>query len=85
MKATGIVRKIDKLGRIVIPIEIRRSLNFDENTNIEMMIDKENNNLLMTRYQKGCFFCGEISSDNIQFESKNICSSCAEKISTKTV
>jgi transcriptional pleiotropic regulator of transition state genes len=85
MKATGIVRKIDKLGRIVIPIEIRRSLNFDENTNVEMMIDKKNNNLVMGRYEKGCFFCGEVSSENIKFEEKNICSSCAEKISQKTV
>ncbi len=85
MKATGIVRKIDKLGRIVIPIEIRRSLDFDENTNVEMMIDKKNNNLIMGRYEKGCFFCGEVSADNIEFESKNICSSCAEKISQKTV
>ena len=56
MKATGIVRKVDELGRIVLPIELRRTLNIDIRDPLEIYVDGES--IMLKKYQPACIFCG---------------------------
>lgn len=79
MKATGIVRRIDDLGRIVIPKEIRRTLNLAEGDPMEIGVDKDQ--VILQKYNPldCCLFCG--SHNNITtFERKPICEYCLQKI-----
>ena len=78
MKATGMVRKIDGFGRIVVPKEIRNMLDFKENADIELLVDEGNKRLILERYHRGCIFCGEIENTK-EFKDKIICESCADE------
>lgn len=82
MHAVGITRKIDKVGRIVIPIELRDTLGLDPGAKIELFIDTEEKALVMQKYQRGCSFCGEMKN-TIEFKDEKLCKSCAEKIINK--
>jgi transcriptional pleiotropic regulator of transition state genes len=73
MKSTGIVRKIDELGRIVLPIEIRRTLGVSAHDPIEMFTDDES--IIIRRYAPGCVFCGN-PEEIIDFQGKRICRNC---------
>lgn len=77
MKATGIVRKMDTLGRVVIPIELRRTLSIDIKDSIEIFVD--NDNIILKKYNPACFFC-ENMADLKSFEGKNICRNCIDKL-----
>lgn len=77
MKATGIVRKMDTLGRVVIPIELRRTLGIDIKDSIEIFVD--NDNIILKKYNPACFFC-ENMTDLKLFEGKNICRNCIDKL-----
>ena len=77
MKATGIVRKLDQLGRIVIPKELRNTFDLSEGDPIEIFV--ENQDIILRKYQPACIFCND-ATDVRQFEGKNICSSCLEKL-----
>jgi len=79
MKATGMTRNIDKLGRIVIPIELRKELGFDESTKIELFIEPERQRLVMEKYQRGCIFCDEMNN-TIEYEGMTICEDCAAEV-----
>ena len=57
MKATGIVRKIDELGRIVLPIELRRNLNIDIKDPLEIYV--EEGMIILKKYEPSCIFCGD--------------------------
>ncbi len=81
MKSTGIVRKMDTLGRIVIPIEIRRTLGIDVKDSIEIFVDKET--IILKKYLPACFFCDN-ANDLVSFQGKNICSECLEKLIDST-
>ena len=77
MKATGIVRKVDELGRIVLPIELRRTLNIDIKDPLEIYVDGES--IMLKKYQPACVFCG--SSDDIrQIKGKNVCAACIKEL-----
>lgn len=78
MKSTGIVRKVDELGRVVLPIELRRTLNISEKDALEIYVDEEN--IILKKYEPACTFCGN-AKDIKHFEGKNICPVCVEKIS----
>ena len=80
MKSTGIVRKIDDLGRIVLPIEQRRVLEIGEKDSLEIFI--EDNTIILKKYQPACIFCGN-AKDVITFKGRNICPNCIKEISTK--
>ena len=56
MKATGIVRKVDELGRIVLPIELRRTLNIRHEDPIEIFVDGDY--IMLKKYEPACIFCG---------------------------
>lgn len=77
MKSTGIVRKVDELGRVVLPIELRRTLNIDQKDSLEIYVDGER--IVLKKYHPACVFCGE--ADEISFfKSKNICKSCVTEL-----
>ena len=77
MKSTGIVRKVDELGRIVLPIEMRRTLDIAERDALEIFVDGEN--IILRKYQAACIFCGK-SRDVVEFNGKNICPECVAKL-----
>ncbi|HOV28396.1 MAG TPA: AbrB/MazE/SpoVT family DNA-binding domain-containing protein [Pseudobacteroides sp.] len=77
MKALGIVRKVDELGRIVLPVELRRTLDIAEKDAIEMFVDDES--IILKKYEPSCIFCGEARNVN-DYKGKNICSDCMEEL-----
>jgi transcriptional pleiotropic regulator of transition state genes len=77
MKSTGIVRKVDELGRIVVPIELRRTLDIGERDALEIFVDGEQ--IILKKYEPDCIFCGE-GRDVINYKGKNICKSCLNEI-----
>jgi len=78
MKATGIVRKVDELGRIVLPIELRRTLDINIKDALEIYVDREK--IILKKYEPACVFCG--SADNVQyFRGKLVCQECAQAMS----
>ena len=80
MKATGIVRKVDELGRIVLPIELRRTLDIAERDPLEIYVD--GSSIILTKYQPACIFCGD-SSDIITYKGKNVCEVCLRELSDR--
>ena len=76
MKSTGIVRKADELGRVVIPIELRRTLNIEEKDSLEIYVDGEH--IILKKYEPACIFCGN-AKDVVQYKGKNICPACMEE------
>lgn len=79
MKATGIVRKLDQLGRIVIPKELRNTFDLEEGDPIEIFVD--GNDIILRKYQPACIFCND-ATDIMQYENKNICKNCLAKLKT---
>lgn len=77
MKSTGIVRKVDELGRIVLPIEMRRTLGITERDQIE--IYTEANGIILQKYQATCIFC-DAAKNIVTFRGKNICSDCLRNL-----
>lgn len=77
MKSTGIVRKVDELGRVVIPIELRRTLNIDVKDALEIFT--EGDTIILKKYEPACVFCGE-AKDVINHKGKNICVSCIKDL-----
>ncbi len=77
MKSTGIVRKVDELGRVVLPIELRRSLDIEEKDALEIYVD--GNTIILKKYEPDCIFCGN-ARDVINFKGKNICATCLKEM-----
>ncbi|WP_046214919.1 AbrB/MazE/SpoVT family DNA-binding domain-containing protein [Paenibacillus wulumuqiensis] len=69
MKATGIVRKVDELGRVVIPIELRRIMNIDVKDGLEIFVDSDR--IILRKYEPSCIFTGE-TEDLVYFKGKLI-------------
>lgn len=77
MKSTGIVRRVDELGRVVIPIELRRTLQIEERDALEIYVDGEK--IILKKYQPACIFCG--SATNVRtYKDKMICEACLEEM-----
>ncbi|MCW6059748.1 AbrB/MazE/SpoVT family DNA-binding domain-containing protein [Clostridium sporogenes] len=77
MKSIGVVRKMDQLGRIVIPMELRRILNIAEKDALEIYTEGEQ--IILKKYEPCCIFCGE-AKEVINFKGKNICKSCLKEL-----
>ncbi len=77
MKSTGIVRKVDELGRVVLPIELRRTLDIAEKDALEIYV--EENMIMLRKYEPCCIFCGD-AKDIMVFKGKNICHNCANEM-----
>lgn len=80
MKAIGIVRKVDELGRIVLPIELRRTLNIDIKDPVEIFVEGEA--IILKKYEPSCIFCGN-AKDVVNYKGKNICKSCLKELKVK--
>ncbi|MBE6839532.1 MAG: AbrB/MazE/SpoVT family DNA-binding domain-containing protein [Ruminococcus sp.] len=77
MKSTGIVRKIDELGRIVLPIELRRTLDIAEKDAVEIYVDKDT--IILKKYKSSCVFCNS-GEDIVEFKGKCVCPECLAQI-----
>ena len=79
MKATGIVRKVDELGRIVLPIELRRTLDIEIKDPLEIFVNDDC--IIFKKYTPACIFCGS-AKDVKRIKEKNICTECIEELKT---
>ena len=70
MTSTGIVRRIDSVGRFVLPIELRRTLEIADSDSLEIFI--EDNTIVLKKYQPACIFCGN-ARDVSTYKGKNVC------------
>ena len=77
MKATDIIRKVDELGRIVLPIELRRTLNINIKDPIEIYVDEDS--VVLKKYEPACIFCG--NANNVKnINGKNVCQNCIDEL-----
>lgn len=82
MKATGMVRPVDTLGRVVIPREIRKQFDIvDGVDNFEIFVDGDK--IILRKYQPSCIFCGEMD-DTVNLNNHIVCKRCVEKLSDLT-
>ncbi len=77
MKSTGIVRKIDDLGRVVLPIELRRTFNLDVGSSLEVFTTEEG--IVLKKYQASCIFC-DSDKKLKDFNGSPVCAMCRKKI-----
>ncbi len=77
LKSTGMVRRVDELGRVVLPKEIRTVLGIDPKTPLEIFTDGDK--LVLKKYEPFCIFCGS-SSHLVAIDDKNVCAECVEKL-----
>ena len=77
MKSTGIVRKVDELGRIVLPIEMRRTLDIGEKDSLEIYV--EGSSIILKKYKPSCAFC-DGGRDISVFRGRNICARCIKEL-----
>ena len=77
MKSTGIVRKVDELGRIVLPIELRRTLDIAEKDQLEIFV--EGSSIVLKKYRPTCIFCDSVRDVSI-YRGKNICPKCLKEL-----
>ena len=82
MKSTGIVRKVDELGRVVIPIELRRTLNIGEKDALEIFTEGET--IILKKYEPACVFCGQAKGVK-NVKGKNICPACVDRSEERRV
>ena len=77
LKSPGIVRKVDELGRIVLPIELRRTLDIAEKDSLEIYMDGPS--IILKKYQPACIFCDD-AQDVISYRGKNVCTRCIKAL-----
>ena len=80
MKSTGIVRKLDELGRIVLPIEMRRTFNLAEKDAVEIYVDGDS--IILKKHQPNCLFCGD-SKNLVDYKGKPVCKTCVKNLVEK--
>ena len=78
MKSTGIVRKVDELGRIVLPIEMRRTLDIAEKDTLEVYV--EGDSIILRKYQDACVFCDSVR-DLVSYKGRCVCQDCIAMLS----
>ena len=81
MKSTGIIRRVDELGRVVLPIEIRRILDIEERDPLEIILEEDR--IVLRKLQPTCIFCGA-EEDLHEYRSKRICRDCLESINAQS-
>lgn len=81
MKSTGIVRRVDELGRVVIPIEMRNKFGIAVKDPIEIYV--EGSNIVLKKFEQSCIFCGN-TNDLSEYKGKLLCKECSEQISKNT-
>jgi len=79
IKSTGIVRKVDELGRIVIPMELRNKLGIQEKDPLEIFVD--GSSIILKKYNLNCIFCGS-TKDLLHYKDKLVCPKCIKNIAS---
>ena len=77
MKSTGIVRKLDELGRVVLPIELRRTMDLNIHDTVEIFV--EDDKIILKKYHPACIFCGD-ARDVTTFKGKQVCVNCLREL-----
>ncbi len=77
MKSTGVVRQLDNLGRVVLPIELRRTMDISVKDPLEVFVDGES--IILRKYRPGCVFC-DSEEDLVGFRGKTLCRACQAAI-----
>ena len=77
MKSTGIVRKLDELGRVVLPIELRRTMDLNIHDTVEIFV--EDDKIILKKYHPACIFCGD-ARDVTTFKDKLVCVNCLREL-----
>jgi len=77
MKSTGIIRKVDELGRIVLPIELRRTLDIAERDELEIFM--ESDRIILQKFEPSCIFCAS-SRGLASYRGKNVCQECIQNM-----
>ncbi len=77
MKATGIVRKVDDLGRIVIPKELRKTFDIEKDDSLEIFVD--GGLIVLRKYEPACIFCGNVENV-VSVKGKNVCADCIKQL-----
>ncbi len=77
MKSTGILRRVDELGRVVLPVELRRSLDIEEKDALEISVEEDR--IILRKYQPTCIFCGA-ETELLDYKGKKICIPCHREI-----
>lgn len=77
MKATGIVRKVDELGRVVIPMELRKTMGIDIKDPLEIFVEEET--IILKKYEPACIFCGN-AKDTVTFGGRVLCRKCIDAV-----
>lgn len=80
MKSTGVVRQLDTLGRIVLPIELRRTMDISFKDMIEIFV--EDDRIVLKKYHPACIFCGD-ARNVVTFKDKLVCQNCMNELSAK--
>lgn len=80
MKSTGIVRKVDELGRVVLPKELRTILDIEQRDPLEIYV--EGDNIILRKYEPSCIFCGD-ATEVVTFMDKKICKNCVAKMESQ--
>lgn len=82
MKSTGMVRKVDELGRIVLPIEIRKTMNIDNRDALEIYVEEDK--IILKKYAPACIFCNN-ADDVTYYKGKLICRDCLQYLKTSVL
>ena len=77
MKSTGIVRKVDELGRIVLPKELREIFKIDRKDPLEIYVDGDS--IILRKYEPACIFCGS-ANEVVNYMDKRVCRECIENL-----
>ncbi|MBQ6400282.1 MAG: AbrB/MazE/SpoVT family DNA-binding domain-containing protein [Clostridia bacterium] len=77
MKTTGLIRQLDSLGRIVLPIELRRTLDIHTKDMLEICV--EGNAVILRKYEPNCYFCGG-NHGLVSFKEKQVCRHCLKDL-----
>ena len=77
MKSTGVVRQLDTLGRIVIPIELRRTMDINVKDTLEIFT--EGDTIILKKYHPACIFCNE-ANNVVHYKGKLVCKDCLEAL-----
>ena len=80
MKSIGIVRRVDELGRIVLPIELRKTLNIDIKDSLEIYVDEDK--VILKKYEPACVFCGNAQNVTL-YKGKNVCQDCLDEFKNR--
>ncbi len=77
MKSLGVIRKVDELGRVVLPVETRKRLGLKPKDPVEIFVERDR--IVLRKYEPACIFCGS-TGDAVEWKDKRVCRRCAEKI-----